>query len=73
MTFCQELDSRHKTYRKWAFEILIEAPKAELWTRWLVPEFPAEKVVPLGAELIFQYRQSMGRQVVVEGWPRSGG
>jgi HAD superfamily hydrolase (TIGR01549 family) len=64
--FCQKLDTRYKTYRKWAFEKLAEAPEAELWTRWLAPDFPAEKVAPLGVELTFQYRQSMGRRVVVE-------
>jgi putative hydrolase of the HAD superfamily len=65
--FCQKLNERYKTYRKWAFENLKEAPEADLWTRWMVPEFPAEKIAPLGAELTYQYRQSMGRRVVVDG------
>jgi len=64
--FCEKLDARYKIYRKWAFENLTEAPEAELWTRWLVPEFPAEKIAPLGGELTYQFRQSMGRRVVVE-------
>ena len=64
--FCAKLDERYKVYRKWAFENLAEAPEADLWTRWLVPEFPAEKIAPLGAELTYQFRQSMGRRVVVE-------
>lgn len=65
--FCEKLDARYKLYRKWAFENLAEAPEAELWTHWLAPDFPPEKVAPLGVELTFQYRQSMGRRVVVEG------
>jgi len=65
--FCEKLDARYKTYRTWAFKNLTEAPEAELWTRWLVPEFPAEKIAPLGVELTYQYRQSMGRRVVVDG------
>ena len=64
--FCEKLDSRYKIYRKWAFENLTEAPEADLWTRWLVPEFQAEKITPLGGELTYQFRQSMGRRVVVE-------
>ena len=67
VAFCAKLDERYKVYRKWAFENLTEAPEAELWTRWLVPEFPAEKIAPLGAELTYQFRQSMGRRVVVDG------
>jgi putative hydrolase of the HAD superfamily len=66
-SFCEKLDARYKIYRKWAFEQLTEAPESELWTRWLVPDFPAEKIAPLGAELTYQYRQSMGRRVVVDG------
>lgn len=64
--FCKKLDERYKVYRKWAFENLAEAPEADLWTRWLVPEFPTEKIAPLGVELTYQFRQSMGRRVVVE-------
>ena len=62
--FCERLDSRYKVYRKWAFENLREAPEAELWTRWLAPEFPAERLTPLAVELTYLYRQSMGRRVV---------
>ena len=65
--FYVKLDARYKEYRKWAFETLREAPEAELWTRWMAPEFPREKVAPLGIELSFQFRQSKGRRVVVEG------
>jgi HAD superfamily hydrolase (TIGR01549 family) len=65
--FVAKLDERYKGYRKWALDTLIEAPEAELWTRWLTPEFPAEKIAPLGPELTYQYRQTIGRRVVVDG------
>ena len=67
IVFVAKLDERYKTYRKWAFENLREAPESEMWTRWLTPDFPAEKIAPLGVELTYQFRQSMGRRVVVEG------
>ena len=67
LAFCEKLNARYKIYRKWAFENLTEAPESDLWTRWLVPDFPAERIAPLGGELTFQFRQSMGRRVVVEG------
>lgn len=66
-SFCEKLNERYKAYRRWAFENLREAPEAELWTRWLVPEFPPETIAPMGAELTFQFRQSMGRRIVVAG------
>ncbi len=65
--FYAKLDARYKDYRTWAFESLREAPEAELWTRWMAPEFPPEKVAPLGVQLSFQFRQSKGRRVVVDG------
>jgi len=64
--FCAELDRRYKTYRKWAFKERVEAHEPELWTRWLVPDFPAEQVAANAVELTYQYRQSMGRRVVAE-------
>jgi HAD superfamily hydrolase (TIGR01549 family) len=65
--FLAKVDARYKIYRKWAFEHLREAPEGEMWTRWLAPEFPPERIDPLGVELTYLYRQSMGRRVVVDG------
>jgi len=65
-SFLEIIDERYKTYRKWAFENKREAPEAELWTRWLVPDYPPHQVAPIGAELTYQYRQSMGLRVIVE-------
>lgn len=60
--FCAELDKRYKVYRKWAFETLREASEKELWTRWLLPDHPAEKIGPQSGELTFLYRKTMGRR-----------
>jgi FMN phosphatase YigB (HAD superfamily) len=72
--FCERLNERYKVYRKWAFETLLEASEKELWTRWMLPDWPAERIAPLAGELTFLYRQTMGcrfaqpdaKQVVVE-------
>ncbi len=60
--FCTQLDARYKVYRKWAFETLKEASEKELWTRWMLPDWPAEKIGPLSGELTFLYRKTMGRR-----------
>jgi HAD superfamily hydrolase (TIGR01549 family) len=62
-----KLNVRYKEYRKWAFEHLTEAPEEELWTRWLVPEFPPELIAPLAVELTYQFRRSNGRRELVAG------
>jgi len=63
-TLCQRIDERFKAYRKWAFDTWIEAPESELWTRWLLPDYPAEKITPLAVELTYQFRQSAGRRIL---------
>src|SRR5512137_836 len=65
--FYEKLNERYKTYRDWAFENMREAPEAELWTRWLAPEYPAARIIPNAVELSFQFRQSKGRRVLVDG------
>jgi putative hydrolase of the HAD superfamily len=49
---CQLINERYKTYRKWAFQTMIEAPE------------PAEVLAPIATELTFQFRQSMGKRVL---------
>jgi len=73
-SFCQRLDQKYKTYRKWAFESLREASERELWTRWMLPDWPPDQIAPLAGELTSLYRKTMGhrhaqpdaKQVVVE-------
>jgi putative hydrolase of the HAD superfamily len=61
-SFCERLDERYKVYRKWAFETLLEASEKELWTRWLLPNWPPDRIAPLSGELTFLYRKTMGRR-----------
>jgi putative hydrolase of the HAD superfamily len=63
--FYTTLDARYKVYRKWAFANTIEASEKELWTRWLLPDFPADQIAAQSGELTFQFRQSMGRREMV--------
>ncbi len=61
-SFCKMLDVRYKVYRKWAFSTLREAPEHDLWTKWMLPDYPYERIAPLAGELTFLYRQTMGRR-----------
>jgi HAD superfamily hydrolase (TIGR01549 family) len=65
-SFYEKLNLRYKDYRKWAFEQLTEASEVELWTRWLAPDFPAEEIALRAVDLTYEFRQSVGRRVVVE-------
>ena len=61
--FCERVDIRWKVYRKQSKESLMEASEKELWTRWLLPDFPAEKIAPLAGKLTRLWRDRDGRRV----------
>jgi HAD superfamily hydrolase (TIGR01662 family) len=63
VAFCEQIEVRWKAYRKQAKETLIEASERELWTRYLLPDFPAEKIAPLSGKLTRLWRDRDGRRV----------
>ncbi len=62
-TFFAHLDARWKAYRKWSFENLIEASEKELWTRFMLPDFSAERIAPLAGKLTRLWRDKDGRRI----------
>jgi putative hydrolase of the HAD superfamily len=42
---------------------LIEASEREMWTQWMLPDFPTEKIAPLSGKLTRLWRDSDGRRV----------
>jgi putative hydrolase of the HAD superfamily len=61
--FCERLAERYLVYRKWAKETLSEASEKELWTRWMLPDFPADRIAPLSGKLTRLWRDRDGRRV----------
>jgi putative hydrolase of the HAD superfamily len=61
--FFEKLDARWKEYRKQSKESLLEASEKELWTQWLLPDFPPEKIAPLSGKLTRLWRDHDGRRV----------
>ena len=62
--FYAQLNERYDEYRKWAFATMTEASEKKLWTRWMLPDCPSEKIAPIARELATQFRQSKGRRIV---------
>src|SRR5512146_2778299 len=62
-TFFETLEERWKFYRKQSKETLLEASEMELWTRWLLPDYPEEKIAPLSGKLTRLWRDHDGRRV----------
>jgi len=61
--FFEGLEIRWKAYRKQSKGTLLEASEKELWTRWLLPDYPAEKIGPLAGKLTRLWRDHDGRRV----------
>jgi putative hydrolase of the HAD superfamily len=62
-SFYALLEERYKVLRKRAKETLIEASETEMWTVWMLPDFPAEKIAPLSGKLTRMWRDSDGHRV----------
>jgi len=61
--FFEALEARWKAYRKQSKESLREASEKELWTNWLLPHYPVEKIAPLAGKLTRLWRDHDGRRV----------
>jgi putative hydrolase of the HAD superfamily len=62
-----ELASRQKTYSNWAQVNLIQLSEAEIWSRWILPEHPLERIEPVAAELTLAWGERKGHAVPVLG------
>lgn len=61
--FFELLEDRYKVLRKRAKEQLIEASEREMWTKWMLPDFPEEKIAPLSSKLTRLWRDCDGHRV----------
>jgi FMN phosphatase YigB (HAD superfamily) len=61
--FFSGLDTRWKAYRKQSKSTLLEASEKELWTKWLLPDYPPERIAPLAGRLTRLWRDHDGRRV----------
>jgi putative hydrolase of the HAD superfamily len=61
--FIEKILVNWKTYRKWSFENLTEASEKELWTRFLLPDYPQDVIGPLAGKLTRLWRDKDGRRV----------
>lgn len=61
--FFEDLDCRWKAYRRQSKRTLLEASERELWTKWLLPNYPSETIAPLAGKLTRLWRDHDGRRV----------
>ena len=61
--FFDLLEERYKVLRKRAKTQLIEASEKEMWTEWMLYDFPVEEIAPLSSILTRLWRDCDGRRV----------
>ena len=64
--FFSLVEERYEAYRDWALAENKESSDAELWGKWLLPDYPQDRIQANCHELSYQYRQSKGRRYVVD-------
>lgn len=57
------LIERWNKYRKYSKTELLEASELELWTQWLLPDFPIDGIAPIAGKLTRLWRDRDGRRV----------
>lgn len=60
------VEERYEKYREWALRENKESNDEELWCKWLLFDYPRERIMENRHKLSYEYRQSKGRRVVVE-------
>jgi FMN phosphatase YigB (HAD superfamily) len=61
--FFDFLENRYQILRKRAKVQLIEASEKEMWTQWMLPDYPTEKIASLSGKLTRLWRDCDGRRV----------
>ena len=65
--FFEKLEANWKAYRKLAKGRLLDVSEMELWLRYLLPDYPADRVAPNAARLTRLWRDHDGRRLAHEG------
>jgi FMN phosphatase YigB (HAD superfamily)/sugar phosphate isomerase/epimerase len=69
--FARLLKIRATAYHKWAKKNLAELNESDLWTRWMLPDFPADKISPIAVQLNQIWRDVHGRRNAIPEVPET--
>lgn len=59
------LTERAERYKRWAEQTHVELSESDLWTKWMLPDFPAEEVSRSAIQLNQLYREAIGSRVIL--------
>lgn len=64
--FYELVEERYEKYRDWALDQNKESNDEELWCKWLLFDYPRDRIMANRHKLSYEYRQSKGRRVLVD-------
>ncbi len=59
--FFAQVNQRYHDYQQWRQKSLIEVTESELWTRWMLPDFPPDRIAPMAGHLTDLWRLRGGK------------
>ncbi len=62
--FSRLLSTRAIAYKQWAEQTHIELNESDLWTKWMLPDWPVEQIDQMAIQLNQLYREAIGVRVV---------
>lgn len=67
--FFAQVKQRYRDYQEWRQKTLIEVTEPELWTRWMLPDFPPDRIASIAGRLTDLWRLRSGRGIWREDAP----
>lgn len=61
--YWEKLTEHLQAYRQWAHANLLQLSEEEIWTDWMLPDEPRERVAPVAAELMLAWGERKGRTI----------
>jgi hypothetical protein len=62
--FYKKLRERYRHYKEKSKETQVQVPEKELWTRWMLPDFPSKQIESLAGRLTRLWIDLDGRRVL---------
>ena len=62
--FSELLTERTREYRRWAKKTLVDVGERELWTKWMLPDWPAEQIAGIAMKLNRLWRKATSDKVI---------
>jgi len=62
--FAGLLTERSRAYMRWARATLVELNERELWTKWMLPDWPADRISEIAIQLNQLWREATGERII---------